>query len=77
MTKIKIKTEEALVHIYINGREIHDVTSAGVLLRLNSIPELRMSIAMDGTLEFLDGKVVYKEFPCAPPPFSQEFKHAK
>lgn len=61
MANIKIETEGAIAHIYIDGQEIHGVTFAKVLLRPNEIPELRMNIVMDGTLEALDSKVVYKK----------------
>lgn len=64
MSKIKIETEVAISHIYIDGQEIHDVTFAEVLLRQNKIPELRMSIVMKGTfpgdspIRSVDGKSV-------------------
>lgn len=64
MAKIKIETEGAIAHIYIDGQEIHDVTFAEVLLRPNKVPELRMNIVMDGTCEALDGEIVCKEVPC-------------
>lgn len=56
MAKIKIETEGALAHIYIDGQEIHDVLSADIVLRPNKIPELHMNVIMDGRIEISDGE---------------------
>ena len=59
--KLEIVSTENSSHIYIDGKEIHDVTGASLELKPGRPPELHLSLFVDGASGVLESALVHKK----------------
>ena len=59
--KLEIVSTENFSHIYIDGKEIHDVTGASLELKPGRPSELHLSLFVDGVSGVLESALVHKK----------------
>lgn len=59
--KLEIVSTENISHIYIDGKEIHDVTGASLELKPGRPSELHLSLFVDGVSGVLESALVHKK----------------
>lgn len=59
--KLEIASTENSSHIYIDGKEIHDVTGASLELKPGRPPELHLSLLVDEASGVLESALVHKK----------------
>lgn len=59
--KLEIVSTENISHIYIDGKEIHDVTGASLELKPGRSSELHLSLFVDGVSGVLESALVHKK----------------
>ena len=59
--KLEIVSTENISHIYIDGKEIHDVTGASLELKPGRPSEMHLSLFVDGVSGVLESALVHKK----------------
>ena len=59
--KLEVVSTENISHIYIDGKEIHDVTGASLELKPGRPSELHLSLFVDGVSGDLESALVHKK----------------
>ena len=59
--KLEIVSTENISHIYIDGKEIHNVTGASLELKPGRPSELHLSLFVDGVSGVLESALVHKK----------------